>query len=212
MCVRFGPGPRLPLSPIRWHARHPDCATTSRPASNSRCSRPPARFTAAGIGSSSPSCAGSGSPTEKSSTRAPRGHRRGFARRQPGTVPSLARDDTSQAAPTSSRSSLIGPALWMMAVEIPRFSVNVMNVKLSSTARAARPLRGARRLDSTTSQLAHAVRSRRSTRNLRSRQRCSRRRVQRLGRARRQPLVRGRRTRPQRHGAARPGRELALRE
>ena len=33
MSVRSGPGPSLPLCPILWHARQPDCATTSFPAS-----------------------------------------------------------------------------------------------------------------------------------------------------------------------------------
>ena len=31
--VRLGPGPLLPFSPILWHARQPDCAATSLPAS-----------------------------------------------------------------------------------------------------------------------------------------------------------------------------------
>jgi hypothetical protein len=35
MSVRSGPGPSLPLCPILWHARQPDCATTSFPASYS---------------------------------------------------------------------------------------------------------------------------------------------------------------------------------
>src|SRR5690348_2572575 len=30
--VSGGPGPSLPLSPILWQARQPDCAATSRPA------------------------------------------------------------------------------------------------------------------------------------------------------------------------------------
>ncbi len=32
--VSSGPGPSLPLSPNLWHARQPDCAATSLPASN----------------------------------------------------------------------------------------------------------------------------------------------------------------------------------
>src|SRR5581483_10938099 len=34
MCVRFGPGPLLPLLPITWQARQPDWPTTSSPAMN----------------------------------------------------------------------------------------------------------------------------------------------------------------------------------
>jgi hypothetical protein len=32
MCVRGGPGPLLPLSPIRWQASQPDCSATASPA------------------------------------------------------------------------------------------------------------------------------------------------------------------------------------
>ena len=35
IAVRFGPGPPLPFSPILWHARQPDWAATSLPASYS---------------------------------------------------------------------------------------------------------------------------------------------------------------------------------
>jgi hypothetical protein len=63
----------------------------------------------------------SGPPRKKSNTRAPRRHRRGFARRQPGTVTSRTGDDTSQTPPTSSSWSLNGPPAWMTALVIPTF-------------------------------------------------------------------------------------------
>src|ERR1019366_536345 len=41
--------PLPPESPILWHARQPDCATTFLPASYSASVLPPACFTAAGV-------------------------------------------------------------------------------------------------------------------------------------------------------------------
>src|SRR5271169_5004945 len=52
MCVRSGPGPELPLSPILWQASQPDCATTCLPASYSASVAPPACRTAFGVASS----------------------------------------------------------------------------------------------------------------------------------------------------------------
>src|SRR5271154_3378112 len=52
MCVRSGPGPELPLSPILWHARHPDWATTALPALYSARVLPPAWTTDFGVASS----------------------------------------------------------------------------------------------------------------------------------------------------------------
>src|ERR1035438_4397456 len=49
MCVRSGPGPELPLSPILWQAKQPDWATTFLPASYSDSVVPPAFTTAAGV-------------------------------------------------------------------------------------------------------------------------------------------------------------------